>query len=516
MARMRHLAWLLLACACSGGGGSSGPAPPPPPPPAANEVAVSGLSPFASGCGDAGGIVYIGAEVEPQIAVNPLNPDNLVGVWQQDRWSNGSSRGVLTGVSFDGGATWTRVQVAFSQCSGGDAVNGGNYLRSTDPWVSFGPDGTAYQIALSTSGGSFVDGSSNAVRVSRSSDGGRTWTNPATIQQDTNPFFNDKESITADPNDARFAYAAWDRLQASGNGPSYFARTTDGGATWEAARAIYNPGPQSQTIGNLVRVLPNGTLVNLFARLDNSVSQTQGQVMVIRSSDRGATWSAPILVASLLPLGARDPTSGQQIRDGSIIPQMAVAPGGTLFVVWQDARFSGTRDAIAISRSTDGGLTWSEPARVNSNPAVPAFTPQVHVRADGTIGVSYFDLRSDTAAAPLLTDYWLARSVDGVSWTETHVSGPFDLATAPQSEGGLFLGDYMGLASSGTTFLPFYTRTTGSIENRTDVFIARIAAGTASLAYVADDAKRFAPPDPGRVSENLRTSASRRVRSGTP
>ena len=154
---------------------------------------------------------------------------------------------------------------------------------------------------------------------------------------------------------------------------------------------------------------------------------------------------------------------------------------------------------------------------MNSDATVTAFIPQVHVRADGTIGVTYFDLRSDTAdAATLPTDYWLARSVDGVSWTETRVAGPFDLATAPQAGDAYFLGDYMGLVSSGTTFLPFYTRTTGTLDNRTDVFIARIPAGTAALASAPDDSKSAAAPDARRVSDNLRTSVSRRVRSGTP
>jgi len=461
--------------------------------------------------------VYIGAEVEPYLAVNPLDSNHLIGVWQQDRWSNGSARGLATGVSFDGGATWTRVSVPFSECSGGNAQNGGAFQRATDPWVSFGPGGTAYQAALSTTGASFTPGSINAILVSRTTDGGRTWTDPITVLQDTDPFFNDKEAITADPNDARFAYLVWDRLSSSGGGPTYFSRTIDGGATWEAARAIHSPGARSQTIGNLVRVLPDGTLVNLFVQLDNATSQTQGQLTVIRSTDRGVTWSAPIRVASLMPVGARDPTTGQAIRDGSIIPQMAVAPGGGLYVVWQDARFAGGRDSIAISRSGDGGLTWSEPTRVNPNLDVAAFTPQVHVRADGTIGVTYYDLRSDTSdAATLLTDYWLARSVDGVSWTETRVAGPFDLATAPQAGGTYFLGDYMGLGSSGTTFLPFYTRTTGTLDNRTDVFIARIPAGTAALAWAPDDSKRAVAPDADRVSQNLRTSVSRRVKSGTP
>ncbi len=518
MIPVRPLAVLLLLCACSGGGGGSAPAPPPPPPPpSAGEVAVSGLSPFPASCGGANGTVYVGAEVEPYLAVDPLDSNHLVGVWQQDRWSNGSARGLATGVSFDGGASWTRVLVPFSECSGGNAQNGGDFERATDPWVTFGPGGIAYQAALATRGGSFTAGSINAILVSRTTDGGRTWTNPINVFQDTNAFFNDKESITADPNDARFAYLVWDRLSATGSGPTYFSRTADSGVTWEAARAIYAPGPQSQTIGNLVRVLPDGTLVNLFAQLDNTVNQTQGNLMVIRSTDRGATWSAPIRVAALTPLGARDPTTGQAIRDGSIIPQMAVAPGGTLYVVWQDARFGGVRDAIVISRSADGGLTWSEPTRVSPDAGVAAFTPQVHVRADGTVGVTYYDLRSDTASpATLLADYWLARSVDGVSWAETRVARPFDLSTAPQAGGAHFLGDYMGLGSSGTTFLPFYTRTTGTLDNRTDVFIARIPAATAAFAYAREESRRMVAPDADLVSENLRTSLSRRVRPGKP
>src|SRR3954468_16818803 len=131
--RFASLAAFAL-CACSGGGGSSS-SPAPPPLPAVAPGAVSGLSPFPASCGGTGGTVYVHAEVEPHIAVDPRNPDHFVGAWQQDRWSNGSSRGVLAAASFDGGATWTRTQPAFSQCEGGE------FQRATDPWVSIAADG---------------------------------------------------------------------------------------------------------------------------------------------------------------------------------------------------------------------------------------------------------------------------------------------------------------------------------------------------------------------------------------
>src|SRR5204863_2272087 len=105
-------------------------------------------------------------------------------------------------------------------------------------------------------------------------------------------------------------------------------------------------------------------------------------LQVIRSTDRGVTWSAPSQISLLGSLGARDPNSGIAIRDGAIIPQMAAGPDGSLAVVWQDARFSGVRDAIAFSRSFDRGFTWTTPVRVNFDPTVVAFTAQVHVRAD--------------------------------------------------------------------------------------------------------------------------------------
>ena len=333
-----------------------------------------------------GGTVYRNSEVEPQVAVNPRDPGNIVVTWQQDRWSTGGASGIVTAASTDGGTTWTQAAFPVSRCGGGNAGNGGDYGRATDPWVTFGPTGVVYQMALAFEGNSLQPGSRSAMLVARSTDGGRTWSAATPLITSDSSFFNDKNTITADPTDPNFVYATWDRLALAGGGPALMARTTDGGASWEAARVIFDPGPQSQTIGNQIVVLPNGTLVNFFTQLDPGPNSTQvATIRLIRSTDRGGSWSAPVTVAGVTALGARDPATQTLIRDGSFVPAVTVAPNGTLWVAWQDARFSGVVDGIALARSTDGGLTWSAPVQVNSEHAVAAFTPTVRVRADGTI-----------------------------------------------------------------------------------------------------------------------------------
>ncbi len=524
----------VLALGACGGGGGGGSAPETPPEPAPPTGRVSGPSPFAAGCGGAAavGTLYVNAEVEPLLAINPRDPAHLVGAWQQDRWSSGGAQGLLAGVSFDGGLTWERHAAPFSRCTGGTAANGGDYERASDPWVSFGPDGTVYQIALALTGATFQANSANAILASRSTDGGRSWSDPATLKADGFSAFNDKQSITADPTDARLVYATWDRVEPIGGGPSYFSRSTDGGLSWEPAVPIYDPGRAGQTLNNQIVVLPDGTLVDFFTLFDQVGSVAMSATLsVIRSLDKGLTWSAPIAIATMQALGVKDPDTGARVRDGANLGAIAVGPQGELVAVWQDARFSGgARDAVALARSQDGGLSWSAPVRVNHDPTVPAFVPGVAVRGDGTIGVAYYDFRGNTPdPGTLPTDYWLAQSADGVTWTESHVAGPFDLAIAPNAD-GLFLGDYQGLAAAGGSFVPLFARTSdGDLANRTDIYAMAVpsigGAAAKALPATGAGAPMKARPAPAlaltpalqeRLTESALLTLQRRMPGWTP
>ena len=486
---------IALLAACGGGGGGDPTTPPPDPATTVTRVVASGPTLVAPGCtgGRTSGTVFVGAEVEPFVAVSPVQPERLVGTWQQDRASDGGARALATAVSVDGGRSWQRALHPMSRCGGAAAGTPGDHERASDPWVDIGPTGTVFMMGLAFSGANFTPGSSNAMLVQRSLDGGQRWSEPVAVQSDGATHFNDKNTLTADPTDARFVYAVWDRLDSDGHGPTVLARSTDGGARWEPTRAIHAPqvpGGISQTIANRVVVLTDGPerglLVNVFIQIDTVGTLSTNTVRAMRSTDQGLTWSAPVTVAEQRSVGTRDPDTGERVRDGAIVPTVAAGPGGQLWLAWQDARFSnGARDAIALSRSADGGRSWSPPVAVNRNAEVAAFTPTLHVRADGTVGLMHFDLRSNTTdRSTLRADLWLLSSRDGITWTETALERGFDLQRAPSAAGGLFLGDYHGLVSAQGAFLGFASVPGPDSSNPTEVVALR-TTGPAGARFSA-------------------------------
>jgi hypothetical protein len=488
--------WILLigtlTALGSCGGGSSTTQAPLTPALSLPTGRISASSPVQTGCngGSSSSLLYANAEVEPFVAVQPGNSNLLAAAWQQDRWSDGGARALVTAVSADGGVTWSRRLMPFSRCGGALTGSSGDYERASDPWVDIGPGGVIYSMALSFNGGTLLAGSSSALLVSRSTDSGRSWSEPATLLRDGDTLFNDKNSLTADPTDARYVFAVWDRIENSGFGPTLMARSSDSGVTWEPARVIYAPvkaGGISQTLGNRIVVLPDGTLINLFTQIDTLGNQQTSWFGVLRSRDKGLTWSAPIRITDIQAVGAKDPQSGKAIRDGAYLGAIAVGPAGSLWLTWQDARFSsGQRDAILLTRSSDGGLSWSAPLLINRQTSVAAFTPSIAISADGLVGVTHYDLRPDNAdPATLLAGAWLLSSRDGLNWVETPVWSPFDMAQAPDAR-GLFLGDYQGLVPSGSGFLPVLALSGTDLDNRTDIYALRVtptamAASTASI-----------------------------------
>ncbi len=490
LARAVGFATLMLALGClpgcGGGSGNSGSSS------AASPVtaAVSGASPFTASCGSTvptgtTETFTTGSGVQPQIAAIPGG--SIVGVWEQDRWTGLGSRAILSALSSNGGSTWTKpVVLPFSACGGGNGA-GAAYDRTSDPWISFAGSGVMVASALAFSANGFVEDNftsvagTSAVLLSRSTDGGSTWSAPTVLFQDLNPgptfYFNDRDSITADPSQGN-VYVVWDRLPSNlpnlaGSAPAYLARLTGGGATLSGVGPIYDPGVGNEAFNNEIVILPSGVLLDFFTLISSSGATT---LQVISSSNQGVTWSTtppwPVTVSTIVSVGTANPIPNSfAIRDSMWMAQVAVDPAtGAVAAVWQQS-FSagGTFDGIALSISTDGGATWSAPVQINGKTTVAAFSPTVRYLPGSVLAVSYYDFRDFVAGSSVLsTDAWLTESSDGKTWHELRLQVPFDLNQAPQAWDshipfgggtGLFLGDNQALALVASGALPLYAAT---------------------------------------------------------
>jgi len=468
---------------------------------AAPPVVASGPSPFSGCTADnvaaqqaAGSILYMNAEPEMRSTINPTSPSNIVGAYQQDRWNDGGARGLVSSWTKNGGSTWHPVVIpGITKCSGGI------YDRASDPWVSFGPTGNLYSLSLSFD----AFDNHNAIVANKSTNGGESWGPPLEVTAD-DTFGLDKQSITADPYNPNLVYAVWDRflsppgINANDHGKinarsyvqqAWLSRSTNGGARWEAPRVLYNPGTHAWTIGSIVVVLPNAThdlLDGLVITADHKTPLLGQHIAVVRSTDHGVTWDKkPTFIARIDPTfpGPVDPDNGHGIRGGEL-PDFAVDPhNGNVYAAWDDDSLNGL-DSIFFSQSTDGGATWSAPIRINQTPTnIPAgnqqaFTATLGVLANGTVGVTYYDLRDNTAAPGLPTNAWLVRCStscsNASSWgNEAHVGGPFDLEQAANAR-GYFVGDYEGMTTSGNVFQPFFGMAVDRATDPSDAFFTTV------------------------------------------
>jgi len=461
---------------------------------ATRPLAVSGTSPFAACTADelAYNPIVLDQEAEPYLVVDPRDPDHIVGTWIQDqRVNDGNGRGFGIGTSFDGGVTWETTVV-----SGMGVCTGGTFYYHADPWLAFGPDGSLFQIGLPWSWpgppGPVPEGFADVIALVASNDGGRTWNAPLEIAASAYPNYgDDKPSVTVDPLDPRYVYATWTYYAGAvdDSNVTKFARSTDGGVTWEAPRTVFEPGSAKTTWGHQIHVLPNGTLVSIA-----DMNQAGSRLVVQRSADRGGTWEPTDSRAFVLPIVLRPafaPDDGMRVNGGNVNSAVD-RDTGALYAVWQDLRPDGSAHA-SFSLSNDAGSTWSAPIVVAQTPTghgvrSQSFLPMVAVAGDGTVGVLYYDWRNDDAGADTRTDVWLihcharlANCSDAASWHgEARVTErSFDLTQTPLQHFlgnpalSYFLGDYVGLAATEHDFLAFFTQPHDGDPG--SIFFARIA-----------------------------------------
>ncbi len=317
---------------------------------------------------------------ETAIAVDPNNPNRIVASandYVARTWActiDGTPCSALgdgysgTYFSNDGGASWccTSSDPAHlgTLIPGVTRLAGGQYDAGGDPALAFDSRGTVYYAGL----GFNRDSAPNTVTVNRGTfdaAGQLGWSAPTFINPTTSPsIFNDKEWIAADSHPSSpyrdRVYVTWTRFVFSaGTGayvqsPIFFASSSDGGRTFTAPTSIVGNVKYDQ--GSRPVVGPDGSLYVFFEGATRKAALDS--TYVVKSTDGGASWGKPVAISTL------HDTAG--LHDASFrmnsFPAAAAAPNGDLYATW--TTMTGGASTAVYSMSSDGGSTWTAPARV--------------------------------------------------------------------------------------------------------------------------------------------------------
>lgn len=285
-------------------------------------------------------------------------------------------------------------------------------------------------------------GTEGDILFARSLDGGVSWTAPAPLNSNAATDAGGDGQVALAADGAGSVVAVWRSFDSLGgaigtDGDILFARSADGGATWSApaplnGNAATDSGPDSAP--TLVTD-GGGAWVAAWQSSSLPAGGSDGDIAVARSSDGGATWSAP----ALLNTNAATDTG----NDGD--PQLATDGAGAWVAVWQSTdSLGGTIGSdfdILGARSTDGGVTWSAPAPVNTNAASDGSATDQQPAVAYDAGGGWVTVWA-TEAGGLGSDgdVVAARSTDGgVTWTPRLALDP-GATTDGGEDGGAVVG----------------------------------------------------------------------------
>jgi hypothetical protein len=388
-----------------------------------------------------------------------LEPDTfaagntLVSAFQVGRFFGGGASDIGFATSTDAGTSFTRGflpgTTPFS------TPPGPTYARVSDPSVAFDAKHGVWLISFL---GLFPNGNTGQVDVlvSRSTDGGLTWSTPVPVNTDGDS--NDKNWTVCD-NTASSpfygnCYTEFD--DNSLNDQIRMSTSSDGGLTWGAAQPTHG---HAHGIGGQPLVQPNGTVIVPIVGFNGN----KFLILSFVSKDGGASWSAPVEVSQV---DFRHPAGG--IRAGIPLPSAQMDASGKVYVVWSDCRFEPgcTASDLVLSTSTDG-ITWSPVTRIPLDPVgsgVDHFIPGLAVGSSTSDGTAHLVLTfysypvANCTTSTCQLDVGFSTSADGgATWTsDTQIAGPMKLTWLPDTSQGFMVGDYLaGSFISGLAFPAF-------------------------------------------------------------
>lgn len=368
---------------------------------------------------------------EPSIMLDPKNPAQMIAASNIDNYY----------LSSDTGRTWSEHTLSSS------------YGVWGDPVIAVDTNSDFYFLHLSNPPtGNWID----RIVCQKTTDNGQTWNNGSYMGLNGTKA-QDKQWIAINRNNNHM-FVTWTQFDDYGSfdpGDSsliMFSRSIDGGQTWSTAKRISQKAgdcvDSDWTVEGAVPAIgPNGEVYVAWAGKDG--------IYFDRSLDEGDTWLANDIHVDSMPTGWDYTVSGLQRANGLPITTCDLSGGpnhGTIYINWSDQRNGPTNADVWLSKSTDGGTTWSAPLMVNDDNSnrQQFFTWMTIDQVTGYLWFVFYDRRNTSGDA---TEVYMARSTDGGQTFKN-----FKVSDAPFiPQGWIFFGDYNNVVAHNNIVRPIWT-----------------------------------------------------------
>lgn len=475
------------------------------------------------------------AQNETWVAVNPGDNRQIVTAYNDYRRGDGTC-----GLSYsrDSGSHWTDATVPNLFTRGNAFGRPRQYWQGGgDPSVAWDSRGNAYLSCLAFNRGAGVSpnpDASSGLYLFRSATGGASWLFPGrpTVEhsdpEGDDGFLHDKQLMTIDNSTSSAfrdrIYITWTKFDSDGTAYIMSSHSADYGESFSAPVVVSTdtalctntfglPTPAGKCNVNQFSqpvTAPDGTVYVVWDNFNNTVSggDNKNQILLAKSTDGGATYSAPVKVgdfydlpdcltyqnsnafrscvpekgatqnsvfrAANYPYVAVNPKSPNQVAVayGSYISRNSQESKGctptgfsatTGINLYDGVKAGGCNNDIVLSESTDGGATFAGTAAdVRTLPTATdrpgqRTTDQYFHGLDysptGKLVIAYYDRQYGNANATGFSD--ISLSVKG-GFTRRVTSS----SMPPASQfAGAFFGDYIFVDTTATSAYPIWSDT---------------------------------------------------------
>jgi hypothetical protein len=377
-------------------------------------------------------------QTEIRVTNSPFAPQRMIGTARTISTSL-TYRNAGQYLSANGGSAWIGADTS--------SLLPGDVWSSVIPAVS--ANGMIFLVGILPTGG---------IGFSRSSDWGTTWSARQTLASGSTdaPSVCIDDSPGSPWGNA--LYGTWTDLSQT-NPVLRMVRSPDGGTSWTSATTLTASTIGHYPQGALCVTGIGGEVYVLWANARLASPYANDFIGVAKSTDGGATWSVRDSSYACEGIrGTLAAKGGIRVDDFPrvAIDKTDGPKRGWIYVVTAEKNLSpaGSDPDIVLHRSTDGGNTWSAGVRVNQDPlnnGKMQYAPYVAIDDGGGLNVIYHDDRLTSADS---AGIFLSRSTDGGdSWSDSFVSGHF---FKPSALPGIAYTERTGLVTVGEEVLAFW------------------------------------------------------------